>query len=448
MSRPTVLVVEDDLSLREALCETLSSARYPVATATDGADALQVLQRHEVTMVISDVDMRPMDGRTLLKRLKKGYPHLPVVLMSAFGSVSDAVEAMRNGAADYLTKPFDATVLLQMVGRFVGVAPQTDTQLIAVDPCTRELAVLARRVAASDATVLLTGESGTGKEVFADYIHRHSPRSGGPFVAINCAAIPENMLEAILFGYEKGAFTGAHEAKPGKFELANQGALLLDEVSEMALGLQAKLLRVLQEREVERLGGRRPISLDVRLLATTNCDLGARVREGRFREDLYYRLNVFPLRLPPLRDRRQDILPLAQRFAEVHRRGYSPARIDTGAGRLLLGHVWPGNVRELDNIIQRALILGSGETIEAQDIRFEAGMFPEPGEAGAQSAPVIASKPALEHDLKTREQELILEALTQGKGSRKEAAARLGISTRTLRYKLARLRESGVSIPG
>jgi two-component system response regulator FlrC len=448
MSRPTVLVVEDDLSLREALCETLSSARYPVATATDGEDALQVLQRREVTMVISDVNMRPMDGRTLLKRLKNGYPHLPVVLMSAFGSVSDVVEAMREGAADYLTKPFDAAVLLQMVSRFVGVSPQTDTQLIAVDPRTREIAVLARRVAASDATVLLTGESGTGKEVFAHYIHRHSPRTGGPFVAINCAAIPENMLEAILFGYEKGAFTGAHEAKPGKFELANRGTLLLDEISEMALGLQAKLLRVLQEREVERLGGRRPITLDVRVLATTNCDLGVGVREGRFREDLYYRLNVFPLRLPPLRERRQDILPLAQRFAQVHRSGCSAARIDGGAGRLLLGHGWPGNVRELDNIIQRALILGSGETIEAQDIRFEVGMVPAQVGAGGEGAPETVPDPALEQDLKTREQELILEALRQGKGSRKEAAARLGISARTLRYKLARLREAGVPIPG
>lgn len=447
MNRPTVLVVEDDLSLREALRETLSAAHYPVETASDGEDALRLLQRREVTMVISDVDMRPMDGRTLLKRLKKRYPHLPVVLMSAFGSVSDAVEAMREGAADYLAKPFDATVLLQLVSRLGGVSPHIDAQLIAVDPRTRELAVLARRVAASDATVLLAGESGTGKEVFAHYIHRHSPRKGGPFVAINCAAIPENMLEAILFGYEKGAFTGAHEAKPGKFELANGGTLLLDEISEMALGLQAKLLRVLQEREVERLGGRRAITLDVRVLATTNCELGARVRKGLFREDLFYRLNVFPLRLPPLRERRQDILPLAQRFARAHRSGCSPVQISSDAGALLLGHDWPGNVRELDNIIQRALILGSGETIEAGDIRFEPGMFPAQAEQGGEGVVEAAPDPALEHDLRNREQALILEALRQGKGSRKEAAARLGISTRTLRYKLARLREAGVPIP-
>ncbi len=448
MSRPTVLIVEDDLSLREALCETLSSAHYPVATATDGEDALQVLQRHEIKMVISDVDMRPMDGRTLLKRLKKRYPHLPVVLMSALGSVSDAVEAMREGAADYLAKPFDATVLLQLVGRLVGVLPQSDTQLIAVDPRTREVAVLARRVAASDATVLLTGESGTGKEVFAQYIHRHSPRADGAFVAINCAAIPENMLEAILFGYDKGAFTGAHEAKPGKFELAHRGSLLLDEISEMALGLQAKLLRVLQEREVERLGGRRPIPLDVRVLATTNCDLGVRVREGRFREDLYYRLNVFPLRLPPLRERRQDILPLAQRFARVHHSGCVSVRIARDAGELLLAYDWPGNVRELDNIIHRALILGSGESIEAQDIRFEAGLLHPQTAVAGRCAAEAELEPALEHDLRSREQELILEALRQGGGSRKEAAAKLGISTRTLRYKLARLREAGVPIPG
>jgi two-component system response regulator FlrC len=319
--------------------------------------------------------------------------------------------------------------------------------VIAEDRRTRELLELARRVAKTEVTVLLNGESGSGKEVFARFMHQQSSRADGPFVALNCAAIPENMLEAILFGYEKGAFTGAHQANPGKFEQAEGGTLLLDEISEMDLSLQAKLLRVLQEREVERLGGRRTIKLDVRVLATTNRDLKREVAEGRFREDLYYRLNVFPLRLAALRDRPGDILPLAE--AMIGRHHNEPRAVPVlggGARDRLLGHSWPGNVRELDNVVQRALILQQGGVIEAADIMFENVEVGAPGADSPVQSAVGDTDSRLGDDLKQHEARLILDALAAG--SRKAAAERLGISPRTLRYKIARLREAGIDIPG
>jgi len=295
--------------------------------------------------------------------------------------------------------------------------------------------------------VLLTGESGTGKEAFARYIHAHSDRAGGPFVAINCAAIPENMLEAVLFGYEKGAFTGAHQAHPGKFEQAQGGTLLLDEISEMDLGLQAKLLRVLQEREVERLGGKRAISLDVRVLATTNRNLREEVAAGRFREDLYYRINVFPLRLPPLRERPADILPLARRFLRQHARPRAQApRLSPAAEAALRGYAWPGNVRELDNVIQRALILCSGPEILPEHLRLGDEAFGPAAPAPDAGGGVQGEAARLARDLKLRERDLIVEAI-RAAGSRKAAAERLGISPRTLRYKIARLRELGIEVP-
>lgn len=316
---------------------------------------------------------------------------------------------------------------------------EKDEPLIAIDPCSRAVVELARRVANSEATVLVSGESGTGKEVLAHYIHRHSKRYKGPFVAINCAAIPENMLEATLFGYEKGAFTGAYQTRLGKFEQAQGGTLLLDEISEMDLDLQAKLLRVLQEREVERLGGGRVIPLDVRILATTNRDLREQIASGRFREDLYYRLNVFPLQLPPLRERTKDILPLARRLAtrRAAEGGRLPPRFTLAAETKLLAHSWPGNVRELDNVIQRALILEEGEALSAQALVFEPGI----------GAPLATGVEGLSKDLKGHEKQLILDTLARCGGRRKQAAAQLGISERTLRYKLARLRQAGVAIP-
>jgi len=321
---------------------------------------------------------------------------------------------------------------------------------VALAPVSIRLMELARRVSQSDCTVLIVGESGTGKEVLARFIHRCSPRSRQSFVAVNCAAIPENMLEAMLFGYERGAFTGAHAAHPGKFEQAQGGTLLLDEITEMPLGLQAKLLRVLQEREVERLGGRNPISLDVRVLATTNRRLREEVAAGRFREDLYYRLNVFPLALAPLRARREDVLPLAMELLSGRcRPGAQIPALSADAAHLLLTYPWPGNVRELDNLLQRALILVNGPVINPEHIQFE--LANEGGTAGealiAFKAVETASANSLARSLDETERDLILDALRAGQGSRREVAEKLGISQRTLRYKLARLREAGVDVP-
>lgn len=333
---------------------------------------------------------------------------------------------------------------------------------MALEPASRQLLELAARVARSDSTVLISGESGTGKEVLANYIHQQSPRAGKPFIAINCAAIPDNMLEATLFGHEKGSFTGAIAAQPGKFELADGGTILLDEISEMPLGLQAKLLRVLQEREVERVGARKPISLDIRVLATTNRDLAAEVTAGRFREDLYYRLSVFPLAWQPLRERPADILPLAERLLLKHSRkmNLGAVALSAEAARCLVRHAWPGNVRELDNAIQRALILQQGGQIQPADLCLAApiGMplaAPAPAPLPAMPpaaasveipAPSLPQDGALGEDLRRREFQVIIDTLRSERGRRKEAAERLGISPRTLRYKLAQMRDAGMDV--
>jgi two-component system, response regulator FlrC len=344
---------------------------------------------------------------------------------------------------------------------------RAEPEPVACAATSMRLTELARRVAASDCTVLIVGESGTGKEVLARFIHRCSPRSRQPFIAVNCAAIPENMLEAMLFGYERGAFTGAHTAHAGKFEQAQGGTLLLDEITEMPLGLQSKLLRILQEREVERLGGRTPIALDVRVLATTNRRLREEVAAGRFREDLYYRLNVFPLAIAPLRARRDDVLPLAMQLLSGRcRPGEQIPALGADAAHLLLTYPWPGNVRELDNLLQRALILVNGPVIHKEHIQFELaneGHSAEPITLAVRPAVLdtpatgsfaaiansagVPSASSLAHSLDQTERDLILDALRSGQGSRREVAERLGISQRTLRYKLARLRQAGVDVP-
>jgi two-component system response regulator FlrC len=447
MSLATILIVEDDPALREALSDTLELAGYPVRVAAEGGDALEILNQEPVGMVVSDVQMRPMDGHTLLREIKATHPEMPVLLMTAYGSIEQAVAAMHDGAVDYLVKPFEAEVLVSKVaGHIVPANDEIIDGPVAEDLRSREVLQLARRVALSDATVLLNGESGTGKEVFARYIHQCSKRAHGPFIAINCAAIPENMLEAMLFGYEKGAFTGAYQSAPGKFEQAQGGTLLLDEISEMSLALQAKLLRVLQERELERLGGRKMIELDVRVLATTNRKLREEVSAGRFREDLYYRLNVFPLVLPPLRERPRDILPLARYLLQKSLRpGQAMPELSHEAKERLLGHSWPGNIRELDNLMQRALILHNTGEICVQELCFEESA--ERVEAVQERKPSLSAG-RLPEDLRSVEEQMILDALEEGKGSRKRVAEKLGISERTLRYKIARMREAGVAIPG
>ena len=443
-TRLGILVVEDDDALRDALCTTLECAGHRAQGAADGPAALALIERNLFHMVVSDLRMAPMDGLALLAEVRRRDPALPVLLMTAFGDVDKAVAAMRGGACDFLLKPFEPRVLIEHVERYAAAPPPADG-LVAEDPRTRQVLSLAARVARSDATVLLSGESGTGKEVFARYLHAQSARAAAPFVAINCAAIPENLLEATLFGYEKGAFTGAQGSQAGKFEQAQGGTLLLDEISEMPLSLQAKLLRVLQEREVERVGGRRPIPLDIRIVATTNRDMSTEVAEGRFREDLYYRLNVFPIRIPALRERREDIVPLAAHFAALHgaRMGRSAA-LAASAKAILAAHDWPGNVRELENAMQRALILAPGDRIEADHLLLgpEGRAVEQAQVACADPEPVRA--PAQATRMRDLERQHILETLAAVGGSRKLAVQRLGISERTLRYKLQQYRTEGV----
>lgn len=497
-----ILVVEDDNNLREALTDTLQLADYSVIAVNSGEAALHELARYsDIRMIVSDVNMGAMSGHDLLRSVKQEYPQIPMMLITAYASIAESVDAMKQGAVDYLVKPFAPQTLVETVARHLGVAQIEGDEPVAMAPSSKQLLQLARRVAQSDSTVLVVGESGTGKEVLARYIHDHSSRRNQPFIAINCAAIPENMLEAMLFGHEKGAYTGAHTSSPGKFEQANGGTLLLDEISEMDIGLQAKLLRVLQEREVERLGGRKTIKLNVRVIATSNRNMRSDVVAGKFREDLYYRLSVLPLQWAPLRDRIEDIIPLAEKILQKHaqkqnRRGVS---LSASAQQMLLAYPWPGNVRELDNIMQRALILQEGKSIQADDLGLgangpysqspsnysqkpnlleaaqainssvdfdpagdstfaaqayaRASQFPVGGIADnialVSNQPVHHSSlnnPALGNDLKQREYEIIMNTLRNERGSRKNTAERLGISARTLRYKIARLREEGYEI--
>lgn len=478
MSTPNVLIVEDDRELREALCTTLQLAGMKYFEADCAENALIALEKRNFDIVVSDVNMPGMSGHELLAQVKSKVPGLPMMLITAFGQIKDAVDAMQSGADDYLVKPFEPQTLIDSIERILGGIQNTEIsdEPVASSAFTKEFFKVARKVAKTESTVMISGESGTGKEVLARYIHRHSPRKNKPFVAINCAAIPENMLEAMLFGHEKGAFTGAYNSSPGKFEQANGGTLLLDEVSEMDLGLQAKLLRVLQEREVERVGGKKPIKLDVRVLATTNRALKSYVDAGKFREDLFYRLSVFPMAWKPLRERRDDILPIAERLLQVHatkmRRG--EMKLTPQSKQLLMNYPWPGNVRELDNAIQRSLILAEGNLIEASDFilempvesAFDSGAkpavydevitVPEPEvgysvdpdevEENPQSLYVDIDSSSLNKDLKLREFQIIIDTLRDEGGKKKQTAERLGISPRTLRYKLAQMRDLGIDV--
>jgi two-component system response regulator FlrC len=465
MNQSRVLVVEDDKGLREALVDTLALAGYQWLEADSAEKALLILKSEPVDIVVSDVQMAGMDGLGLLRNIKQNWPKTPVLLMTAYANIEDAVSAMKEGAIDYMAKPFAPEVLLNMVSRYAP-ARCVSSQAIVADDKSLKLLALAEKVAKTDANVMVLGPSGSGKEVMSRYIHDHSTRSDGPFVAINCAAIPDNMLEATLFGYEKGAFTGAIQACPGKFEQAQGGTILLDEISEMELSLQAKLLRILQEREVERLGSRKSIKLNVRVLATSNRDLKQYVAQGHFREDLYYRLNVFPLVWPALSERKGDITPLARFFVERHcmKQGLPVPVISVNAEVKLQQYDWPGNVRELDNVIQRALILCDSRSIESEHILLEGLDWLDaiglqnavqselntgsksvvPNIEPLQTAP---ARDGLGSELREQEFIIIIDTIKACEGRRKDVAEQLGISPRTLRYKLAKMRDAGIEIP-
>lgn len=469
----SILVVDDEQNMRVALYETLIRTGYEVAVAENGRMALAILEKSPPDLVITDIKMPEMDGIAFLKELRQRGSQVPVLIITGFATVSTALEAMKQGAVDYILKPFPAEVIEAAVARvfasddekvpevcerYLKVRQrQTERPIIGSDPKMMMVLEKTRKVASSKATVLILGESGTGKEVLARYLHQCSNRNQAAFVALNCAALPEGLLESELFGHEKGAFTGAITAKKGKFELADGGTLLLDEIGEIPLHLQAKLLRVLQEEEVDRLGGREPVKVDVHVLATTNRSLIEMVEEGTFRQDLYYRLNVIPLLLPPLRERKGDILTLAEFFIEKYSTIYNlpPKKLSPAAATRFLNHDWPGNVREMENFIERAVLLGSSEQFVAADFWEDEEISTDPDAETPAAASVLSPSSASEDSenesffdpatttLREAERQMILHALEKTDNNRTHAAKMLGVSVRTLRNKLQEYRGQG-----
>jgi two-component system response regulator FlrC len=434
-----VLVVDDEEGIREFIEDVLDGEGYKVTCARDGVEAAEILDRQSYHLVLTDLSMPRMGGMDLLRKIHKDQPETEVVVLTAHGTVQSAVEAMKLGAFDYLAKPLSGPDELRVIAaralerralrdeeRRAADRDGERGEMLAFDPATRAVAAQIARVAATDATVLLLGESGVGKEVAAREVHRLSPRAQGPFVAVNCAVLSEHLIESDMFGHEKGAFTGATTARRGRFELADGGTLFLDEVAELHPSLQAKLLRVLEERSFERVGGTRTIEVDLRLVAATNRDLGAEMEAGRLREDLYHRLAVFPIRLPPLRERPGDIVPLAEHLlARIARKVRKPGlSLDPTAHGALLRQRWTGNVRELNNVLERAAIMADGTSIDETALGLRAP-------AAAAATPV-----ALDGTLKDLEREAIRQALAAAGGHRKNTAERLGIGLRTLYEKL------------
>lgn len=432
-----LLVVDDEPQMLIAINETLRRKGYNVTTAGSGIEALCRLKERFYQLVLTDFRMPEVSGLDLLKKVKTLSPQTPVVLLTAYGTIQNAVDAMRHGAFDYLLKPFSSESLEAVVHRALGSVKgreeKTGHEIITQDAGFSQVIERAGQAAGSTATILVEAESGTGKELLARMVHRRSPRSANPFVAVNCAALPENLLESELFGFEKGSFTGASASKQGKFEMAHRGTLLLDEIGEMAPILQAKLLRVLQEKEVDRIGGKEPVKIDVRVIATTNRDLEALVRQGSFREDLFYRLNVIRLTIPPLRERVDDIPLLADFFCRRYGRefGKEGLHCSTGALGRLGRHHWPGNVRELENTIQRAAALCAGPEIQAAEL-----LLPAASEDPAVSPAAPQGIPGGATTMRDMERELIRKTLEETGGNRTHAAKTLGISLRTLRNKL------------
>ena len=436
-----ILLVEDDIELAIAIMETLELGGYECDHVTDGQQAIDYIEKKQPHLVLCDVNLPKINGFQFIDYVKRKVLDLPIILMTAYGAIADAIKAIQLGAKDYLVKPFSPDDLMEKV-RILFPHVENDAP-VAEDDKSKRIFALAKKAAESDVTVLISGESGTGKEVLAQYIHDQSTRSKKPFVAVNCAAIPENMLEATLFGYEKGSFTGAIKPFPGKFEQAQGGTILLDEISEMDLGLQAKILRVIQEREVERIGSTQTINLDVRIVATTNRDLRATVAEKQFREDLYYRLNVFPLKWLPIRDRTDDILPIAEYLIEKHSHamGKGAPELSESAKKRILSYSWPGNIRELDNVVQRSLVLCHDSLITADDLLMDMFADIDENRAKQESAETCLSKNVQGH-----EYDIINATLCELNGSRKETAKHLGISERTLRNKLAKMRDLGIEL--
>ena len=466
MSKPKVLVIDDDRSLRQFLSIWLKREGYAARAAASGKDGLHEMTRDPAEVVLTDLTMEGIDGMGVLKAVKEHWPNTEVVMITAYGTTENAVQAMKHGAYDYITKPFNVEelklVLDKVFERQAMRVENTELRKLLEDRLgygsivgrsESMLAVydLMDRIKDTPVSVLVTGESGTGKELVARALHYESGRRTRPFRSINCGAIPENLIESELFGYKKGAFTGANKDQPGLFLSADGGTVFLDEIGEMPLATQVKVLRVLQERKVRPVGGQEEVPVEVRVVAATNRDLPAEVAAGRFREDLYYRLNVFPLQWKPLRERRADIVPLAERLLSRYclKMNRPAAAFAADAKQALQQHDWPGNVRELDNVMQRALIMQAGSEICAADLLLDPGAVS--GELSEHLSESVASEEPddanqLGADMQQHEFQLIIDALKATGGSRKTAAENLGISPRTLRYKLARMREAGLDL--
>jgi DNA-binding NtrC family response regulator len=453
----TILIVEDEPKMLRLLELNLAEEGYATLAAPDAETGLKLLRQEKVDLVLTDLKLPRMDGLEFLQTVKRSSAALPVILMTAYGTVETAIEAMKAGASDYVLKPFSMEEIKLIIGKELDVRRLREENrdlrealgeryrfenIVAQSAKMQEVLAVVERVAPTNSTVLLGGESGVGKDMIARAIHQHSRRASGPFIKINCTAIPENLLESELFGYEKGAFTGAMTAKPGKFELADKGSIFLDEIGDVPGAIQAKLLRVLQEREFERLGGTKTLKVDVRVLAATNQDLRAALEQGTFREDLYYRLNVVPISIPPLREHKEDIPYLVDHFlARYARESAKPITgITPAAMKMLMDFYWPGNIRELENIIERAVALSTGTMLDVADIRLDVG----PGGAAVVGAGISAgdaSGPFLPPGmtLEQYEDEIIKEALRRANGNKSQAARLLGLSRNAFRYRLSKL---------
>ena len=446
---PRILIVEDEDKLRRVLSLHLQGEGFETDEARSAEEALPLAER--ASLVLTDLRLPASDGLALMDRLRLTAPNTPVVVMTAYGSVEVAVEAMKRGAADFLPKPFSLDHLMTVVRKALEVKTLREENvrlkeelgrryafgsIIGRGEKMREILAAVERVAPTRTTVLLCGESGVGKDLIARAIHFHSPRARNPFVKINCTAIPENLMESELFGYEKGAFTGAAQAKPGKFEQADTGTVFLDEIGDVPPSIQVKLLRILQEREFERLGSNKTRSIDVRVIAATNVDLQRAIEEGAFREDLYYRLNVFPMTIPPLRERREDIPFLAEHFLQrfAAQQDRPPLTLSAAAQSKLVQYHWPGNVRELENVMERAVVLASGSEIQEEDIRLDHA--PRRGSGAALNGDSFLPEGVT---LDQHEQHLIREALRRAGGNKSQAARLLGLSRNALRYRLAQM---------
>jgi DNA-binding NtrC family response regulator len=443
--KQTILVIEDEEKLRRVVGLHLSSEGYGVKAVGTAEEALK--QAGDAELVLTDLKLPGMDGLALLEQLRAQNVNLPVIVMSAFGTVEIAVEAMKKGAVDFLPKPFSLEHLTVVVVKALEVRKLRDENrelrealgqryqfenIIGRSAAMQDIFATITRVAGTRATVLLAGESGVGKDMIARAIHQHSPRKDRPFVKINCTAIPENLMESELFGYEKGAFTGANTSKPGKFEQADTGTVFLDEIGDVPGSIQVKLLRVLQEREFERLGSNKTMHTDVRVIAATNVDLRAALEQGTFREDLYYRLNVVPIDIPPLRERKEDIPYLVEYFAKKF-----GGQVSEGAMERLMSYHWPGNVRELENVVERSVLLAQSPLLEAGDVRIDTA--PRRQAAGGGQDNFLPEGMTLDQ----YEQSVIREALKRANGNKSQAARLLGLTRNALRYRLAQMGMDG-----